>query len=696
MHRAPCTIVILFASLAIFSGVLRSQAPVPPTWGGVPPPTTYVTSIHGSWGPVLDWTSFFNVPPQGLYDAELGHAALITSGSHRGKIVLWNLDAPVSTAVPPVQNPTLETYLFDPSIPQVLTVMTQTPNFASDIFCSGMSTLSDGRLLVCGGFQLINAPLAAPIESYLFEPLLIDTGIAWQFPAITVDENGGALEPRYYPGLIPLTADFNGKHLLIGGQTSVGTLPAVPELRIFKEDTSEFSAGVLAPLTGPAGYTFHPETYPRGFQISDGRVFLAGDVSGNAAGDVLTASGAQSIMAAPRNQLTTFPGDTFFLSFDSQTGLPTSVTLGPRLDEDVAPSSSSLVPPLPATTTPPVPATPVEYRDLGYGSSVLLHCLPANGGLDRMLIFGGSEGWSKASETSSNQVFSYPLKVHDRVQEISFAGGGGNWHDKTPMNIRRVFLNATVLPTREVFLSGGSATNPITYGFLHDNMQSTIFGQDANGFWLPVFLSELYDPGTSATASGSTRYLALPSPNALVADETINPATNPVVDPNFPWTPRVYHHLSMLLPDGSVLVFGGNNATVSEVAFAIILAKSNHTGEIYYPPYYFEPRSGITTAPSSAYFSSSFSLTIKDLPPNHVVEHVVLIKAGTLTHHFDANQRYLELSHDVEGSPKPGYLTIKVEAPPKNLGPAGSYLLFVMTTDGTIRAPSNGVFIDLK
>jgi hypothetical protein len=83
------------------------------------------------------------------------------------------------------------------------------------------------------------------------------------------------------------------------------------------------------------------------------------------------------------------------------------------------------------------------------------------------------------------------------------------------------------------------------------------------------------------------------------------------------------------------------------------------------------------------------------------VERVVLLRPGILTHHFDNDQRYIELDFEYKDYPGlppsvPGTYTLQVEAPTKDLGPPGHYMLFVVTRNsGGDLLPSIGEFIQL-
>ena len=80
---------ICFLALTTARGSAQ-QPPVPVPAGSPPPPTTFQDFIHGTWSSIYDWSSFVPQPqpPANPAVLEFGHACLIATGSHRGKLLL--------------------------------------------------------------------------------------------------------------------------------------------------------------------------------------------------------------------------------------------------------------------------------------------------------------------------------------------------------------------------------------------------------------------------------------------------------------------------------------------------------------------------------------------------------------------------------------------------------------------------------
>ncbi len=133
---------------------------------------------------------------------------------------------------------------------------------------------------------------------------------------------------------------------------------------------------------------------------------------------------------------------------------------------------------------------------------------------------------------------------------------------------------------------------------------------------------------------------------------------------------RLYHSTALLLPDATVLVGGGGARG----------PQTNLNAERYYPPYLytasgaFAPRLKITAAPARITWGTDFVITVSK---PWRIRKVTLIKAGSVTHSFNMEQRYMELPFKRSGS------NLRVTAPANAaLAPPGPYLLFAIDVDG--------------
>lgn len=194
------------------------------------------------------------------------------------------------------------------------------------------------------------------------------------------------------------------------------------------------------------------------------------------------------------------------------------------------------------------------------------------------------------------------------------------WRFTAAMTFARRQLNATVLPTGGVLVTGGTS---------------------GNGFNNPmgaVHAAELWNPET-----GTWQLLA----------------SNVVT--------RIYHSTSLLLPDGRVLHTGSGDAAgaVNELNY-----------ELFSPPYLFKgPRPTITTPPPSAVvYGQTVLVTTPDVAN---IAKVSFVRFGSVTHAFNMGQRFVPLTF----TQTPGGLSIAIPSS-RTVATPGPYLLFLVTADG--------------
>jgi len=220
----------------------------------------------------------------------------------------------------------------------------------------------------------------------------------------------------------------------------------------------------------------------------------------------------------------------------------------------------------------------------------------------------------------------------DTTEIIDFAANNPQWQFGPKLNAPRVQLNATLLPNGKVLVSGGSTVNESAAAAVKDAL--------------------LYDPATNAfTSAGTMTY------------------------------PRLYHSNAILMPDATVLAFGGNPI------------RGDYQGhiEVYQPPYLFQPNGAATVRPSIAsapttigYGKTCSVMTVGAAPANG---RVVLMRPGAVTHAFDMEQRLVQLPFRALSN------EMTVTAPANaNLAPPGWYLLFVLDANGV---PSVGRFVQV-
>jgi plastocyanin len=189
------------------------------------------------------------------------------------------------------------------------------------------------------------------------------------------------------------------------------------------------------------------------------------------------------------------------------------------------------------------------------------------------------------------------------------------WREVAPMAFKRYWHNLTSLPDGTVLAVGGG----------HQFTYASSIG---------TLALELWNPTTETWRT-------------LAAESEL----------------RMYHSTALLLPDGRVLVAGGQGDG------------DHYTARVYSPPYLFKgARPTIAAAPSAVGYGGSFQV---QTPNAAGIASVAMIRLGTTTHAVDTDQRYIPLSFTA------GAGALTVQGPPNaNVAPGGSYMLFIVDGNG--------------
>jgi hypothetical protein len=200
------------------------------------------------------------------------------------------------------------------------------------------------------------------------------------------------------------------------------------------------------------------------------------------------------------------------------------------------------------------------------------------------------------------------------------------WETITPLRDKRLNACAVLLPDGKVLVVGGNR---------------------AAQFDDPVLRVELFDPKNNTWSE--------------VAPMTV---------------PRAYHSTAVLLPDGRVLSAGTTPFSHYELRM-----------EVYSPYYLFKgTRPRITQVSANVHYGQTFEVSYEY---SGTLQSIALIRPGAVTHAFDMDQRYVELTFQPAGQ---GRLT--VESPQDaNLAPPGYYMLFLLGEDDV---PSEAAFVQIS
>lgn len=413
----------------------------------------------------------------------------------------------------------------------------------------------------------------------------------------------------------------DGRVLINGGTKAYGALAVVgvqgdvPFLGL--PNGSIFDPSSESFIDIPA--TAHGRWYPTMTELNDGRMISTSglnDSDGNTNNTSEIWNGQQwSTEIAGNPNIANFPGFQFPL-YPRMHLLPTGHVFYS------APSSATLdfdptsqTWTLVAWTIYPGLSDPNGERT--YGTSVLLPLTPQNNYSPKVIIMGGDNPATNTTEL---------IDLSPAGMQVSAAcpNYAPCWVQGPPMAQARVEMEATILPNGKLLVDAGSAQD-----------------EDAT---TASMKAEIYDPVSNSFSSAGS--------NAF---------------------PRLYHNTQLLLPDGTVFLAGGNPA---QGVF------ENHI-EIYQPSYLFNsdgspavrPKAP-TNPPTSVSYGQSFTLSTPDAA---TIASVVLMKAGSVTHSFDMDQRYVGLSSTAGQSG-----SLKVTGPPNsNVAPPGYYMLFLVNKAGT-------------
>jgi galactose oxidase len=241
---------------------------------------------------------------------------------------------------------------------------------------------------------------------------------------------------------------------------------------------------------------------------------------------------------------------------------------------------------------------------------------------------GGFTAWPTPDHTAGTPTAT--------AEKIDLNAASPAWTSAGSMSVPRRHLNSTILPDGTVLITGGTSGG----GFVDINEADA------------ARTAELWDPKTN-------RWTTL--------------AANSIM--------RVYHSVSLLMPDGTVLHGASGNAMAGNVP---VPDEKNH--EIFSPPYLFKgARPTISSAPSSVGYGQTFSVTT---PNAAQVTEVRWIRLASVTHAFDMGQRANTLGFTRTAT------GVQVTAPATaNLAPPGFYQLFILNRNGV---PSTGKTVKVE
>lgn len=260
-----------------------------------------------------------------------------------------------------------------------------------------------------------------------------------------------------------------------------------------------------------------------------------------------------------------------------------------------------------------LPADPMYQGVWAAWTSVMLPLLHQEGFRPRVLVMGGVG--SAVIDLGAAAPQWQPTPARD-------------WPAPAPT---RLFGCPVLLPTGEVFYTGGTATD----------------GNDATKQAGTIHRAETFDPqidfeaGTYGTGQWHTQ----------------SPAEQATVG-------RHYHGTALLMPDGAVWTAGSNGPSEEG-------GNNELRIEVFEPDYFGPGRPQITSSPPSIGYGVPFRM---EVAPGTDVRRVVLLRCGSVTHSYNPDQRYLSVNFQ-KLSPTDLLVMPPAEA---TIAPPGWYMIWVL------------------
>jgi galactose oxidase len=189
--------------------------------------------------------------------------------------------------------------------------------------------------------------------------------------------------------------------------------------------------------------------------------------------------------------------------------------------------------------------------------------------------------------------------------------------------------------------------------------------------------------GTVLVTGGQRRSMVFTDDAGILQAELFNPATKSWKTLASEAVPRNYHSVSILLPDGRVFSGGGGLCYTAQVGGSTVNCNKlvDHAdGQIFSPPYLFNPDGSLATRPTI----SSLSITsVKvggqlKISTSTANPQFVLVRIGTVTHSVNTDQRRVPLT-TVTRQGKRYVATLPKES---GILIPGHYYLFVLNAAG--------------
>jgi galactose oxidase len=285
-------------------------------------------------------------------------------------------------------------------------------------------------------------------------------------------------------------------------------------------------------------------------------------------------------------------------------------------------------------------------------------------------------------------------------KQMNFFGTSGNG-TSTPAGLRGTdqhsqYGNAVMFSATQILTVGGATqqggvpgSNRAHVITLSSSGSRVVSVQEASpmAFGRAFHSSVVLPDGTVLVTGGQSFPEIWTDYNAVFVPELFDPATMTFRQLAPAAIARTYHSVAILLPDATVLTGGGGLCSLIGMQQCVDLYSSHFDGTVFTPPYLLNAdgtpaaRPVILSAPAAAARGSTVTVTTSGS-----VSYFSLVRTGASTHGVNNDQRRVRLSST---RLRTGVYGVAIPASSGTV-PPGYWLLFVLSTSGV---PSKAVFL---